>query len=225
MQIKGVIFDLDGTLVHTIEDLADSANTLFKRHGLPGYPVESFIQWIGDGAAKFIEHGIGSVIDKNQVQDYVLEFKEIYSQNLNKKSRLYGGIDTMLDVLIEKNIKISLLSNKPHQFTLDVAHNYLKKWPFDAILGQRDEVPRKPDPSSALEIAQKMEIDPAHILFIGDSAGDIRTAIAAGMIPVWVSWGYGSPEPDIKNLSIVIHEPAEIPALLPQQAKSEKSNI
>lgn len=214
MQIEGVIFDLDGTLVHTIEDLADSANTLFERHGLPSYPVENFIQWIGDGAAKFIEHGIGSVIDRNQVKDYVLEFKEIYGRNLSNKSRLYVGIDEMLDVLIEKQIRISILSNKPHQFTLDVADTYLKKWPFEPILGQRDEVPRKPDPSSALEIAQKMEIDPAHILFIGDSAGDIHTAIAAGMIPVWVSWGYGSPEPKIKNLSIVIHEPAEIPELL-----------
>lgn len=214
MKVEGIIFDLDGTLVHTIQDLADAANTLFTRHGYPTYSEEDFIGWIGNGAAKFIEHGIGSVIDKNQLKDYVLEFKEIYSQNLANNSRLYVGIDKMLDVLIEKNIKISILSNKPHTLTLGVTENYLKKWPFNPILGQKDNVPRKPDPSAALDIAETMGIDPGNILFIGDSAGDISTAKAAGMIPVWVSWGYGSPEPQIKNLSIVIDRPNEIPELL-----------
>jgi len=214
VKVKGVIFDLDGTLVHTIEDLGDSANTLFKRHGYPTYTEEDFIKWIGNGAAKFIEHGIGSVIDKNQLKDYVVEFKEIYSQNLANKTRLYDGIDAMLDVLVEKNIKISILSNKLHLLTLKVAENFLKKWPFVPVLGQRDDVPRKPDPSAAIEIAKTMGLAPGSILFIGDSAGDIITAEAAKMLPVWVSWGYGSPETSVKNRSIIIHKPDEIESLL-----------
>jgi phosphoglycolate phosphatase len=214
MKTLGIIFDLDGTLVHTIEDLADSANTLFKSHGYPAISEKDFIQWIGNGATKFIEQGIGSVIDKNKLSGYVEEFKAIYADNLANKSKLYEGIADMLDELNKLEIKIAILSNKPHLHTLRVTDHYLKNWTFETILGQRDEVPRKPDPTSALEISETMGVDPGNILFIGDSAGDINTALAAGMIPVWVSWGYGSPELDLKNLAINLDHPDEVLGLL-----------
>jgi phosphoglycolate phosphatase len=212
--VEGVIFDLDGTLVNTIEDIGDAANTLFRRHGYPEYTTADFIQWIGSGAAKFIEHGIGSVIDKDHLKNYVSEFKEIYSSALTVKSKLYEGTSEMLDELINRKIKIAILSNKPHLLTLGVAENLLSSWSFEAVFGQRDEVPRKPDPAAAIEIAAILNMSPEKILFVGDSEGDIRTGVAAEMIPVGVSWGYGNMAIASKNGHSVIDHPSELLELI-----------
>jgi len=214
MQVKGIIFDLDGTLVDSIEDLGDAANSLFKKHGYPTYERADFIRWIGNGAAKFIQNGIGSVFDKEDLLDYVTEFKEIYMNNLTVKTRLYEGVDIMLDELARREIRISLLSNKPDLHTKKIADHYFSPWPFSQIEGQKEDVPRKPDPFSALRIAEKMKLRPGNILFVGDSAGDIKTALAAGMIPVWVSWGYGTPDAGEKSMAIIVNEPEEILSLL-----------
>lgn len=214
MQVKGIIFDLDGTLVDSIEDLGDAANTLFKMYGYPTYDRSDFVRWIGNGAAKFIQNGIGSVIENKDLFDYVTEFKSIYLKNLTVKTRLYDGVDIMLDEVVRREIKISLLSNKPHLHTRKLADHYLHPWPFLYVEGQKEDVPRKPDPFSSLAIAEDMGVNPANVLFIGDSAGDIKTALAAGMIPVWVSWGYGNPDPDEKCNAIIVREPEEILSLL-----------
>ena len=214
MKVEGIIFDLDGTLVHTIEDIGDAANILFKRHGYPEYTSKDFIKWIGSGAAKFIEQGIGSVIDKAHLKDYVREFKEIYGANLTVKTTIYDGVAEMLNELVKRNIKISILSNKPHQLTLGVVENLLSAWNFDPVFGQRDEVPRKPDPAAAIEIMEMIKISPEKILFVGDSEGDIRTGEAAGMIPVGVSWGYGKMDLANQNGHSVIDHPEELLKLL-----------
>lgn len=214
MQVKGIIFDLDGTLVDSIDDLGDAANSLFKKYGYPTYERADFIHWIGNGAAKFIQNGIGSVIDKEGLLDYVDEFKAIYLKNLTVKTRLYEGVDILLDEVVRRNIKISLLSNKPDLHTKKMADHYLSSWPFSQIEGQKEDVPRKPNPFSALRIAEKMELRPDNILFVGDSAGDIKTARAAGMIPVWVSWGYGTPDAGERSKAIIVNEPEEILSLL-----------
>jgi phosphoglycolate phosphatase len=191
MQIEGIIFDLDGTLVHTIEDIAGAANVLFARHGLPQHGIEYYLNWIGNGAVKFIERAHGEPVSEEKLRAYVAEFKEIYAGNLHDKSRVYEGIPELLDALVDRGIKISVLSNKPHKLTRRVCDFYLSAWPFDPVLGQREEVPRKPDPAAAFEIAGHLDVEPGKILFVGDSDNDILTARAAGMIPLGVSWGYG----------------------------------
>ena len=192
--IQGVIFDLDGTLVHTIEDIAAAANVMFTRNGMPAHGVDYYLQWIGSGAIRFIELAMGKPVEKEQLMGYVAEFKEIYSENLHHRSRVYEGIPEVLDAFAEKGMKMGILSNKPHAMTLKVARHYLSEWPFQPVFGQREEVPRKPDPAAAFEIAGIMGIDPGNILFIGDSENDILTAVAAGMVPVGVTWGYGQPD-------------------------------
>ncbi len=198
LKIKGVIFDLDGTLVHTIEDIAAAANVMFTRNGMPGHGVDYYLKWIGSGAIRFIEQALGRPVERDQLMRYVTEFKEIYSGNLNHHSRVYEGIPEVLDTLSSRGIRLALLSNKPHPMTLKVAAHYLSRWPFHPVLGQRDEVPRKPDPAAAFEIAASMGFDPGSILFVGDSDNDILTAVAAGMVPVGVNWGYG--DPDIESV-------------------------
>lgn len=211
MNIEGVIFDLDGTLVHTIEDIADAANTMFKQYGLPVHQEADYLRWIGNGAAKLIESALSADHDPEQLQSYLTTFKEIYSKNLHSKSRLYDGIPGMLDELTSRGIKISILSNKPHHLTEQVAGYYLSDWPFISIFGQREDVPRKPDPSAAIEIAGVMNIDPERIMLVGDSQYDLKTAMAADMIPVGVTWGYGKLDiPELEGAIKYISHPAEL---------------
>ena len=211
MRIEGVIFDLDGTLVHTIEDIAGAANILFARHGLPEHNIEYYLKWIGNGAVKFIERAHGKAVSEEQLRAYVTEFKEIYAGNLHDKSRIYDGIPEVLNELIRREIKISVLSNKPHLLTQEVCSYYLSEWPFDPVLGQRQEVARKPDPAAAYEIAEHMGISPGNILFVGDSDNDILTAQAAGMVPLGVSWGYGRLlNNPVEGQGILAEKPSEI---------------
>jgi len=214
MNIEGIIFDLDGTLVDTIEDIGDATNTLLKKHGYPQYTTEDFIGWIGNGAAKFIEEAMGEEIDPAQLKNFVSEFKEIYSENLHNKSKLYDGISKVLDELTSRDLKLAILSNKPHHLTEAVVRFYLSDWEFDPVFGQRVHVPRKPDPAGAIEIAYLMGIETDRILFVGDSLGDLKTSKAAGMVPVGVSWGYGLRESLSKNEGTLIHHPKELLPLI-----------
>jgi phosphoglycolate phosphatase len=211
MKVEGIIFDLDGTLVHTIEDIAGAANVLFERHGLPQHGIDYYLNWIGNGAVKFIERAHGKPVSREQLTAYVNEFKEIYEKNLHDKSRVYDGVPELLDKLVSLGIRISILSNKPDNLTKAVVSYYLSDWPLIPVFGQREDVPRKPDPAGAFEIAEMMEIDPEKILFVGDSDNDILTAQAAGMIPVGVSWGYGRllTEP-VEGDYPMIHQPSEL---------------
>jgi len=211
MRIEGIIFDLDGTLIHTIDDIAGAANVMFSRNGLPTHDVPYYLKWIGSGAIKFIEKALGAEVSHDQLIAYVSEFKEIYGSNLHDKSRVYDGIPELLDELTARDIKLSILSNKPHILTEKVARFYLSQWSIHPVFGQRAEVPRKPDPAGALEIAKLMKIDPASILFVGDSDNDILTAQAAGMIPVGVTWGYGrlASQP-VEGMGDLIEQPSEI---------------
>jgi phosphoglycolate phosphatase len=193
MKIEGVIFDLDGTLVDTIEDIGDAANAMFGHYGLPLHSTSEYMKWVGSGVIKLIERALSDDHDPGQVQTCVKTFREIYSRILHNKSRLYDGIPALLGELTGRGIKLAVLSNKPDDFTKKIAGYFLSRWPFHTVLGQRDGVPRKPDPAAALEIAEQMEVDTGKILFVGDSDNDVLTALAAGMVPVGVTWGYGRP--------------------------------
>lgn len=214
MDIEGIIFDLDGTLVHTIEDIGDAANVMLKRHGFPEHSTSDYLKWIGRGAAKFVENALVPDITTEQLQGYITEFKELYGRNLHHKSRVYDGIPQMLDELTDRGVKLSILSNKPHRLTERVTEYYLSDWDFNPVFGQREHVPRKPDPAAALEIAGIMNIVVDRILFVGDSLGDLNTARAAGMVPVGVTWGYGRLESAAQNGQSFIQHPQELLALL-----------
>jgi phosphoglycolate phosphatase len=214
MRIEGIIFDLDGTLVDTIEDIGDATNTLLKIHGYPQYTSEDFIRWIGNGAAKFLEEAMGEEVEPVQLKNYVSEFKEIYAVNLHNRSKLYNGISELLDELSHRDIKLAILSNKPHHLTEAVVSYYLSNWAFKPVFGQRIDVPRKPDPAGAIEIAYLMGIETGRFLFVGDSVGDLKTSKAAGMLPVGVSWGYGLKQPYRVNGETIINSPQELLSLI-----------
>jgi phosphoglycolate phosphatase len=194
MNIKSIIFDLDGTLIDSIQDIADCTNEMLQNNGWGTYPVETYIGWIGNGARILIEKAVPDVKDPAIIDKLLAEYISIYTEKYNIKTRIYPGMDKFLDILVDKNIPFSILTNKPHAETLKIAGFYLKKWPFRHIFGQREGIPRKPNPQEAIRIAEDLNTEPGNTLFVGDSATDIKTAVAAGMLSVGVTWGYGTIE-------------------------------
>jgi len=215
MKIEAVIFDLDGTLVDTIEDLADSTNMLLAKYNIEPRTIDEYISFIGNGARKFIESSLEGRVAQEQVPAVVKEFKEVYGENLHNKTCVYEGIGRVLDVYQGAGVKMAILSNKPHHLTVNVVDFYLSDWKFEVVFGQREQVPRKPDPAAANEISAMLGVPAANTLFVGDSRGDMLTAAAAGMIPVGVNWGYGKPGEEILNdLQVTLDQPEELLKLI-----------
>jgi phosphoglycolate phosphatase len=216
MPYKAIIFDLDGTLLNTLEDLADAVNRVLVGRGFPMHTLDEYRYFIGDGTAMLITRALPEEQRNDDTIRACLEdFRQDYARNWNVKTRPYDGIKEMLDALTVRGLKIAVLSNKPHEPTKRCVVDLLPNWTFDVILGQRDAVYRKPDPAGALEVAERLNIPPADFLYLGDSAIDMKTAIAAGMFPVGVLWGFRSAEELLENgARALIKRPLEILNLL-----------
>ena len=192
MRIKAIIFDLDGTLIDSIPDIADAANRVMANHDFPVHDPSCYVEWIGNGALKLLQRAVPVDIRDKDLNEILKEYLEIHTGNCTNKTRLYTGIDKILNHANEQNISISILTNKPHVVTRKVCEKYLSNWKFDFILGQMQGFPKKPDPGRAMEIAGNLNFSTDEMLFIGDSDTDMKTGVAAGMVPVGVTWGYGS---------------------------------
>jgi phosphoglycolate phosphatase len=216
MQFKAILFDLDGTLLDSLEDLGNAVNRLLAERGFPTHDLDRYRYFVGDGAMMLITRALPKQKRKNDViQACVDEFQKDYSQNWNVKTRLYDGIAEMLDELTALKLKLAVLSNKPHKFTKQCVDAFLSNWGFKIVLGQRDEVPRKPSPEGALEIAEHLNTKPENILYLGDSGVDMQTAVAAGMFPAGVLWGFRSGK-ELKDAGAkaLLERPLEILSLL-----------
>jgi len=188
---KGVIFDLDGTLLNTLADLSHAVNHVLTKHTLPIHKLDDYRNFVGDGARMLIIRSLPqSKRDENTVNVCLKEFLEVYERRSNEKTDLYPGIAELLDRLHDINIKLSVLSNKPHGLTVMCMNDYFSKWKFDVILGQQEGIPQKPDPAGALLIARKTGLPASSFLYIGDSGVDMKTAVSAGMLPVGALWGF-----------------------------------
>lgn len=210
--IRGVIFDLDGTLLDSLRDMAAAANHTLERFGLPTHSVEAYRDFIGYGAKELMLRAAPDT--PTPINTLLDAYKTRYSQHLTGHSSLYDGIDALLHDLEARSIQKAILSNKPHAMTLQCHAHYLDAWTFDAVYGHRDDAPRKPDPAGALEIAGIMQLDPAEILFVGDTRIDMLTARHAGMTAVGVSWGFR----DVEELRAhgadwIVTSPMQITAL------------
>lgn len=190
MGINGVIFDLDGTLLDTIADLAYSVNSVLVRHGFHTHQVESYKRFIGDGMAMLIQRAVGGNCRDEEITKLVSELKDEYAKNWNRETKPYPGMHDLLKELSHKKIKISVFSNKSHEFTVAMVEYFFPDIAFSTILGLQDWIPRKPDPYGALLIAHTMQLEPSQIAMIGDSATDVEMAHACGMYSIGVSWGY-----------------------------------
>lgn len=213
MNYKSIIFDLDGTLLNTLDDLTESVNFALSRNNYPLHTSKNIVNFIGDGAFELVSRAMPE--EKRIISNHVIELVEIfekhYNQNFTIKTKPYHGIIELLDKLPEFDIIINILSNKPDFFTKELVKYYFGKYNFNEVMGENNEFPRKPEPDSALEIAKRNNVTPNKFIFVGDSGNDILTAKRAGMKSVGVSWGYRSKENLINaGAEIIIDNPLEL---------------
>ena len=191
MKFKAVLFDLDGTLLDTIEDLADSMNIVLTGMGFPTHEVAAYKYHVGDGVRELAVRALPkNHQDEETIKKCIAAMRQEYGSRWDKKTRPYPGIPGLLDALTARGIKMAVLSNKPDQNTKVVVAKLLPKWRFDYVAGERAGIPRKPDPGAALSIAEQLGIPPKEWLYLGDTNTDMKTAVGAGMYPVGALWGF-----------------------------------
>jgi len=207
---RAVIFDLDGTLVNTLYDIANSTNQALKEFSLPIHPVESFRLKVGTGNRDLVSACLGP--DKQDLLDAVADIQiKHYAEHFCDNSLPYPGIVEMLTELKNQKLKLAVLSNKPAPFGPKLVEHVFKGKFFAVVQGQTDGVPFKPDPTSALAIAKKLGVPPAQTAFVGDSSVDMQTARNASMLAVGVTWGFRDPEELQQNgAQALIDHPGEI---------------
>ncbi|MBI4775771.1 MAG: HAD family hydrolase [Deltaproteobacteria bacterium] len=195
MNFKAVIFDLDGTLLDTIEDLADSMNAVLNGMGAGRHDVEAYKYMVGDGVENLCRRALPENLrDEQTVGRSVEAMRTEYGKRWMAKTKPYDGIPDLLDSLSHSGLKMAVLSNKVDEFTRKCVVQLLSRWRFDAILGARPDAPKKPDPSGAFELAERLSVSPGEVLYVGDTGTDMRTAVSAGMYAVGALWGFRTAE-------------------------------
>lgn len=214
MPYRAVLFDLDGTLANTLDDLADAVNWTLTQLGLPTHATDSYRHKVGDGAGTLMRRSLPA--DRQDQFDRALPMmRRRYSEHLFDKTRLYEGVPELLDELVRRRVRLAVLSNKPHPATVEVVRTLLPRWTFDAIRGVMEAGPLKPDPAGAIAIADELGIPPAEWLYVGDTNVDIRTARAAGMLAVGALWGFrDAAELIAAGAAALIDQPAGVLRLL-----------
>ncbi|MFA5190176.1 MAG: HAD family hydrolase [Verrucomicrobiia bacterium] len=215
MNYKAVLFDLDGTLLDTLEDLADSMNAVLARLGAPQHPVPAYRYFVGDGVLELCRRVLpADRRDEATVKTAAAAMGDEYSKRWAEKTRPYPGIPELLDTLTERRVKMAILSNKNNNFTKLCVEKLLGRWRFDMVQGLDETIHKKPHPSGAIAVARRLKIAPADFLYLGDTNTDMKTAVAAGMFPVGALWGFRTAEELTANgAKVLISKPADLLSL------------
>lgn len=209
---SAILFDLDGTLLDSLADIACATNRVLAAAGAPEHEVPAYRTLVGDGVVVLMERALpADRRDQATIAACVNAFGEEYGRSWDVQTRPYAGICELLETLTQRGVALAVLSNKPHEFTSQCVARFLAGHPWQAVLGQRAGVPRKPDPAGALEIARQLEVTPGDCLFVGDSSVDMQTAVAAGMVAVGAAWGF-RPRAELweHGAAAVIDHPADL---------------
>jgi phosphoglycolate phosphatase len=191
MNFDAVLFDLDGTLLNTLDDLADSVNAALRQLGFPEHHAESYKYFVGDGLETLIRRAVPEDrSDAAMLAECTSLTRKQYAARWDAKSRPYDGIPDLLDALTTRRVRMAVLSNKPDEFTRLCVEKLLAGWHFEAVLGARPGLPKKPDPTGARQVAERLQVEPARVVYLGDTGTDMQTAVAAGMFSVGVLWGF-----------------------------------
>lgn len=215
MKYLGAIFDLDGTLLDTLDDLADCMNAVLRDFGMPAHPADPYRYFVGDGMENLARRAAPVGTGDATIKKMAAAMGEKYAAGWAAKTKPYAGIPELLEELGKRGLKLGVLSNKPDAFTQVMVRHYFGEGCFQAVFGAREHVARKPDPAGALEIAHGFELVPAEILYLGDTNTDMRTGRAAGMRTIGVTWGFRPVEElEGAGAQAIVDRPAEVLGLL-----------
>lgn len=191
MTYRAVLFDLDGTLLDTIADLADAMNAALRAMGHPTHDLAACKYFVGDGLRTYALRALPEAARDDAAVDRCCEiFRAEYAKNWAVKTRPFDGIGELLDALADRGLTMTVLSNKPDDFTKMMVRNMLGRWAFPIVRGVGPDGVKKPDPAGALAIAEQLDVPPASFLYLGDTSTDMKTANAAGMFAVGATWGF-----------------------------------
>ena len=210
--IKLCIFDLDGTLLNTLEDLADAANHVLAEHHFPTHPVDAYRYFVGNGMPTLIQRILPKEHrDEDTFNTCLHEFLEYYTIHMHDKTTVYDGLTEVLETLQRQHIKLAVATNKVHSALAPLMANFFPTVQWDALFGQREGVPVKPDPQIVYDILKATGCTKEETLYFGDTAVDMDTAHGAGLKAVGVLWGY-RPRTELEeaNAEIIIKNPDDI---------------
>lgn len=223
-KIKGVIFDLDGTLLDSLQGIVDAMNGILAEKNYPLHDSETYKYFVGEGLVELVRRALpdewydgfdSDAVMQEALDVVVSDYRALYDKVWPDLSPPYEGITDVLDTFTENNVKMAVLSNKSDDFTKRMVKQLLPSWEFETVLGARQGVPRKPDPGTALEIAELMALSPGEMAFIGDTMIDIKTAVNAGMLPVGVLWGFRE-EKELRDngAKLLLKSPLELTTII-----------
>lgn len=213
MQYKAVIFDLDGTLIDSLEDLADSVNLMLESYGFPTHEVEKYRYFVGNGSMKLIERTLPKeqAASAEFVEEALAKYKAIYKEHLLRKTHPYQGVQELLADLKKRRIPLAVCTNKHNDAALTIVKMLFGQNTFDEVIGGRIGHPKKPDPSVPLEIAAALGAKPEEVAYLGDTSVDMETAVRAGFLPIGVLWGF-RPEKELieSGAKVLLKKPSEL---------------
>lgn len=208
---KAAIFDLDGTLLNTLTDLAVSCNHALALYGYPTHETEDYKLFVGNGVYNLVKRMLPeSAQDEETRAKIKAAFDTYYAEHTVDYTKPYDGVEEMLRKLKAQGLKMIVISNKAHNFVVQLIESIFPDV-FDVILGQRDDVPKKPDPAAVFEALEKVEVKSEDSLYVGDSGVDMQTGKNGGCFTIGVSWGFRSVEELLANgADALLDTPEEI---------------
>ncbi|MBI2919209.1 MAG: HAD family hydrolase [Chloroflexi bacterium] len=216
MPFAAVLFDLDGTLLNTLDDIASSANSALAEIGFPVHAAEAYKYFVGDGRGALAVRVLPEDRrDEATVARLIACIDREYNQHWADTTRPYDGVPELLRSLATRGTKMAVLSNKPDDYTRLMVSRLLPEWRFEAVVGARPSVPSKPDPAGALEIAGRLGVPPQQWVYVGDTDTDMKTARASGMFPAGALWGFRNEEElTASGARALLSHPTDLLALL-----------
>ena len=214
--IKAVIFDLDGTLLNTLEDLANASNFSLRSCGYNEHPIKDYIRFVGSGRYILMKRILPEEDKNNEeaIEKVLKLFDEYYGEHMHDTTKPYDGIYELIKELKIKNIKLAVVSNKPDEFAGETVNRYFGN-DFEITYGQRPNHAVKPDPKTVYEVMEYLNVTKEECIYVGDSDVDMKTAQNAGVKSIGVAWGFrGEEELKSAGADYIIRTPQELVNLL-----------